>query len=157
MGTQSKTALTMGYFEREDIPFYYALADAFTVCDSYHCSIFGPTDPNRLSLFTGTSGLSVGNPGPHVTTNIDDNNTADSALDDPSFGVHGWTTYAERLQQAGIDSAGLSGIRQFCGQLPGLLPSIFVVSTGTPSFIDALVPGWRAQRLKIPNSPTVNI
>jgi len=99
-----KTALTMGYFEREDIPFYYALADAFTVCDSYHCSIFGPTDPNRLFLFTGTSGLSVGSPGPHVTTNIDDgNNTADSGRDDPTFDGHGWTTYAERLGQAGID------------------------------------------------------
>jgi len=99
-----KTALTMGYFEREDIPFYYALADAFTICDAYHCSIFGPTDPNRLFLFTGTSGLSVGRPGPHVTTNIDDdNNTADSERDDPSFVGHDWTTYAERLQQAGID------------------------------------------------------
>ena len=98
-----KTSLTMGYFEREDLPFYYALADAFTVCDAYHCSIFGPTDPNRLFLFTGTSGLSVGSPGPHVTTNIDDNSTADSGHDDPSFGGHPWTTYAERLQQAGID------------------------------------------------------
>jgi len=99
-----KTALTMGYFEREDIPFYYALADAFTVCDAYHCSIFGPTDPNRLFLFTGTSGLSAGSPGLHVVTNADDDNyTADSERDDAAFRGHGWTTYAERLQQAGID------------------------------------------------------
>src|SRR5687768_4863243 len=30
--------LTMGYYTREDIPFYYALADAFTVCDQNFCS-----------------------------------------------------------------------------------------------------------------------
>ena len=49
--------MTMGYFTRDDLPFYYALADAFTICDAYHCSIFGPTSPNRMFLFTGTSGL----------------------------------------------------------------------------------------------------
>src|ERR1700710_3183040 len=30
--------LTMGFYNREDIPFYYALADAFTVCDQNFCS-----------------------------------------------------------------------------------------------------------------------
>ena len=30
--------LTMGYYTREDIPFYYALADAFTVCDQHFCA-----------------------------------------------------------------------------------------------------------------------
>ncbi len=56
----TKTPLTMGYFVREDIPFYYALADAFTICDAYHCSIFVPTSPNRLFLFSGTNGLTTG-------------------------------------------------------------------------------------------------
>src|SRR6202035_2855939 len=37
--------LTMGYYTRQDLPFYYALADAFTICDNYHCSVLGPTDP----------------------------------------------------------------------------------------------------------------
>src|ERR1700722_5092475 len=46
--------LTMGYLTRADLPFYYALADAFTLCDGYHCSVFGPTDPNRFYLMTGT-------------------------------------------------------------------------------------------------------
>ena len=45
---------TMAYFERDDIPFHWALADAFTVCDGYHCSMLGPTWPNRLYLMTGT-------------------------------------------------------------------------------------------------------
>ena len=45
---------TMGYYERADIPFYHALANAFTLCDHYHCSVLGPTDPNRLYSMTGT-------------------------------------------------------------------------------------------------------
>jgi phospholipase C len=98
-----KGPLTMGYFAREDIPFYYALADAFTICDAYHCSIFGPTNPNRLFLFSGTSGLSVQQPGLQVVTNADDGNwTADAARDQKGFAAYGWTTYAERLQAAGV-------------------------------------------------------
>ena len=40
----------MGYHTREDIPFQFALAEAFTVCDAYHCSVLGPTWPNRMYL-----------------------------------------------------------------------------------------------------------
>ncbi len=40
--------VTMGYFTRAELPFYHSLADAFTICDGYHCSVLGPTDPNRL-------------------------------------------------------------------------------------------------------------
>jgi phospholipase C len=49
-----KMPLTMGYYTREDIPFYYALADAFTVCDQNFCSSLTGTDPNRLYFWTGT-------------------------------------------------------------------------------------------------------
>jgi phospholipase C len=45
--------LTLGYYSREDIPFYYALADAFTVCDQNFCSSLTGTTPNRLYLWTG--------------------------------------------------------------------------------------------------------
>ena len=31
--------LSMGYYERGDLPYYYALADAFTICDNYFCSV----------------------------------------------------------------------------------------------------------------------
>lgn len=47
---------TMGYYLRADLPYYYALADSFTLCGNYFCSVLGPTDPNRLYLTTGTSG-----------------------------------------------------------------------------------------------------
>ena len=78
---------TMGYFERSDIPFQYALADAFTVCDNYFCSMMGPTDPNRMMHMTGTVDPNGINGGP--------------ALDNGG-GNYTWTTYAERLQAAGV-------------------------------------------------------
>ncbi|HXA38905.1 MAG TPA: phospholipase C, phosphocholine-specific [Phenylobacterium sp.] len=100
----AKGPLTMGYFTRADLPFYYALADAFTVCDAYHCSIFGPTNPNRLFLFTGTSGLAAGDDSKIVITNPPEekNETADPAKDSPEFKGLAWPTYAERLQAAGV-------------------------------------------------------
>ncbi len=52
----AKTPTTMAYLTRADIPFHYALADAFTICDGYHCSLLGPTDPNRYYMWTGWVG-----------------------------------------------------------------------------------------------------
>src|SRR5690606_4920546 len=46
--------LTMGYYDRRDLPFYYSLADAFTVCDHYFCSALSSTTPNRIHLWSGT-------------------------------------------------------------------------------------------------------
>lgn len=98
-----KTPNTMGYFTRDDIPFHHALADAFTVCDGYHASVFGPTSPNRMFLFSGTSGLSAGDHGKQAIDNIDDGNwTAPMSRDKADFKGFAWTNYAERLQQAGV-------------------------------------------------------
>ena len=52
-GCRPRRATTMAYLTREDIPFHYALADAFTLCDAYHCSFIGSTDPNRYYMWTG--------------------------------------------------------------------------------------------------------
>ena len=41
-------SFTMGYYTQEDIPFHWALAQSFALADNYHCSVMGPTDPNRL-------------------------------------------------------------------------------------------------------------
>jgi len=50
-----KTPYSMGHYQREDIPFQFALAEAFTICDSYHCSVTGGTDPNRIMFFSGSN------------------------------------------------------------------------------------------------------
>ena len=100
---EQKGPLTMAHLTRDDIPYYYALADQFTICDSYHCSLQGPTGPNRLYHFSGTNGLSVGQEGVYCVTNsgTDANPGADMAKDDDSEGLP-WRTYAGRLQEAGI-------------------------------------------------------
>ena len=57
---------TMAHLRRSDVPFHYALADAFTVCDAYHCSLLGPTNPNRYYLWTGWVGNDGKGHGPAI-------------------------------------------------------------------------------------------
>jgi phospholipase C len=83
----SKGTTTMAHLTRDDIPFHYALADAFTVCDAYHCSILGPTDPNRYHMWTGWVGNDGQGGGP--------------VLDNAEAG-YDWHTYPERLTAAGV-------------------------------------------------------
>ena len=47
---------SLGYYNGSDIPYYYALADSFTLCGNYFCYQLGPTLPNRIALWTGTTG-----------------------------------------------------------------------------------------------------
>jgi phospholipase C len=99
-----KQHTSMGYLTRQDIPFYYALADAFTIGDAYHASLFGPTNPNRMFLFSGTNGLSVNQDGFQALENVDDlNYMAPMALDQAGWvSPYTWTTYAERLSEKKI-------------------------------------------------------
>ena len=82
---------------RDDIPFHYALADAFTICDAYHCSLLGPTDPNRYHMWTGW----VGNDG-----------TGGGPVLDNAEAGYGWSTYPERLEARGHLLEDLSGHRR---------------------------------------------
>ncbi|HEY6396242.1 MAG TPA: alkaline phosphatase family protein [Solirubrobacteraceae bacterium] len=59
---------TMGYHTRSDLQFYYALADAFTICDGYYCSVIGPTDPNRLMSMSGSIDPAGAHGGPLLST-----------------------------------------------------------------------------------------
>ena len=59
---------SMGYFTRGDLPFYHALADAFTICDGYFCSVLGPTDPNRVMALSGSLDPSGAGGGPVLVT-----------------------------------------------------------------------------------------
>jgi phospholipase C len=82
-------AYTMAYYQRNDIPFHWALADAFTVCDGYHCSMMGPTWPNRLYLMSGMVDPSGASGGPVTSNEV------------PPAGFS-WKTYPEMLTQAGV-------------------------------------------------------
>jgi phospholipase C len=83
----NKGTTTMAYLKRDDIPFHYQLADAFTICDAYHCAIPSSTDPNRYYMWTGYVGNDGTGGGP--------------VLGNEEQG-YGWTTYPEVLEQAGV-------------------------------------------------------
>jgi phospholipase C len=99
---KQKSALSMGYFDRADLPFYYALADAFTICDAYHCSVFGATDPNRMFMLSGTNRGWLASMGSLYNISPTGYYNNDPAKDNVSAAVTAsapnWTTYAETLQ-----------------------------------------------------------
>lgn len=81
---------TLGHYTRADIPFYYAFADAFTVCDHAFCSSLTGTTPNRLYLWTGT-------------TRRDSADVARLMNEDTVYEREAqWTTFPERLEDAGV-------------------------------------------------------
>ncbi|NEA36592.1 phospholipase C, phosphocholine-specific [Streptomyces sp. SID13031] len=86
-----KTKYSMATHLRSALPFYYALADAFTICDSYHCSELGPTNPNRFYLFTGKLGFEPGTSKRAI---------GNDSWRNPGHTGYTWTTYAERLEAA---------------------------------------------------------
>jgi phospholipase C len=85
--------LTLGHYSRADLPFYYAMADAFTVCDQSFCSALSSTTPNRVHFWSGTL-----------------RNRADEKLfanvwnsDTKPWNLKNWKTFPERLQEHGIE------------------------------------------------------
>jgi len=95
---ETKTVRAMGHYLAGDIPFQFALAEAFTLCDAYHCSLQTGTNSNRLFLWSGTNDPTGAEGGPAI------DNSHDSFVKDGGFPVgYRWTTYVERLQAAGID------------------------------------------------------
>lgn len=94
---QSKHNHAMAHFTREDLPFQYALAEAFTLCDAYHCAMHLSTNPNRLYIWTGTHDPQARGNGPAI------DNGYDSLDADPlKHGGYRWMTYPERLMAAGV-------------------------------------------------------
>ena len=88
----AKIPLTMGYCDRSDFPFYYSLADAFTVCDHNFCSSITGTHPNRHYFMTGT---------------VREKNEVDAIAhlwnnSNYEYPELSWKTYPERLQENGV-------------------------------------------------------
>lgn len=100
----AKTPLSMGYYETPEVPFHRALADAFTLCDSYHCGMHTGTIANRLFFWTGTNGPNGVSPADGSRVNIAALNNQFNGGNDIGASTSGWTwtTYADRLQSAGV-------------------------------------------------------
>ena len=79
---------TMSYLDRNDIPFHYALAENFTICDGYHCSLLGPTWPNRLYLMSAWIDPAGVQGGPIISNQHST--------------PYGWKSYPEALTEAGV-------------------------------------------------------
>lgn len=89
----SHLPLTMGYYNRQDIPFYYAFGDAFTVCDQHFCSSLTGTSANRSHFWSGTIREEPRNA--DATAHVDNGQI--------NYKNVGWKTYPERLQEAGVE------------------------------------------------------
>ena len=89
-----KEQQSMGYYTETEVPFQFALANAFTVCDAYHCSLHGSTNPNRLFFWTGTNNHPDDPNPPAINNNFDSLGKSDEGYQ--------WRTYPERLQEAGV-------------------------------------------------------
>jgi phospholipase C len=87
--------MTMGYYTRKDLPYYYAAADAFTLCDNYFCPVMGPSDPNRLYTMAASLDPDGTHGGPLLET------LAFSARK-PFYGKMTLTTMPEQLKARGI-------------------------------------------------------
>jgi len=106
-----KTAYSMGHYRREDIPFQFALAEAFTICDAYHCSLTTGTDPNRIVFFSGSNfDPALGKSGINCTDAHSEPNNERCAVTGwmpaPGYNYLGsafnWPTLPELLQEAGV-------------------------------------------------------
>jgi len=107
-----KTALSMGHYRRSDLPFQFALAESFTICDAYHCSVTSGTDPNRIVFWSGSSfDPERRRRGENCTAAHSEPNNLrcwiKGALPKPGYTYAGsafaWPTIPDVLEAAGID------------------------------------------------------
>ncbi len=141
--------VAMGFWTEKDLPFYASLARTFALANRWHCSLLGPTFPNRRYLVAGTAnGL------------IDD--VLAGTFDYPRSGtifdlldrygvtwanyhhVAGWRAVSKRA----LGSPGLRALRRFRLALSGFIPQAIKVGTGNLQFTADLYPLglWRCSR-----------
>jgi phospholipase C len=142
-----KQPWSMSYYAEAELPFQFALAEAFTVCDAYHCSIHTSTNPNRLFMFTGTNDPTGADGGPAITNDHD-------SIGAPEDG-YTWTTYPERLEAAGISwkvyqdladnfsDNSLAGFRQYRQPFADGTPSPLVDKGLSTNLTNASLDGFR--------------
>jgi phospholipase C len=88
--------VNMGYYARADLPYYYALADGFTLCDAYHCSVLGPTHANRLFSLSATNDPTGVAGGPILNNPPDLPSTLKAQFSKT------WTSMPEQLEANGV-------------------------------------------------------
>lgn len=140
----------MGYYDQRDLAFYYALADHFTLCDAYHCSVLGPTHPNRLMWMSGTLDPQGGHGGPITDTNANPNLRWTCT----------WKTMPEVLEAHGVSwkvynpsNVGVSGKYASLANDPTWNPELYNPTTNPEVMFtsDQVLPYFKA--FELPTSP----
>ncbi|MEW9532201.1 phosphocholine-specific phospholipase C [Microbispora sp. NPDC049125] len=88
----NKGPSTMAYYDRRDLPFHYELAEAFTICDAYHCSMLSSTTPNRNYHISGYTGYEPG---------TEQRAVDNGACEEDGHAGYDWVTVPELLSEAG--------------------------------------------------------
>ena len=106
-----KTPYSMAYYTREEIPFQYALAESFTICDAHHCSVATGTDPNRIVFWSG-SNFNPDKRAAGINCTDEDSEPVNlrcwvkNKMPDPGYTYRGnafpWPTIPDVLDKAGI-------------------------------------------------------
>ncbi len=136
-------ARSMWWYDQSDIPFYYQLASTFALADHYHCSVPGPTWPNRMYLYAATSFGETTNIFPDISAYPYPTNDA-TILDELEKRHVSWLLYSDGAPGAGTvyGTAGanrwgrpiLDGFKQFqMDAASGNLPQVSFVDPNLDS------------------------
>jgi phospholipase C len=120
------SASTLTYFDRSDLPRYWAAADRYVLCDRYFTSAMTESAPNHLFLVAGTCGglrddhVPATIPFPPIFASLDQQGV--------SWKVYGFTTWYERfayVQQTPGSAAKFVPATEFRADVErGTLPSV---------------------------------
>ena len=99
--------LTMGYYDRSDIPYYWDYANQYVLDDNFFSSLMGPSFPNHLYIASGTSGSVTNLPPPCLQTSCKWILNG-HVVDNPPSGFNwqglslDWATLAQELSKANV-------------------------------------------------------
>ena len=92
---------SMWWYDETDLPFHYELYSTFAMADHYHSALLGPTYPNRMYLYSGTSFGLTTNDFPSLT-NYPTPETPVIIFDELAVRGISFTLYAEGSPGAGV-------------------------------------------------------
>jgi phospholipase C len=93
--------LTMGYYDRSNIPNYWAYADHFVLDDNFFSSLMGPSLPNHLYIASGNNGPTNMTYDWIIGRGIVENPSIIDPYGGWAQGVNlGWSTLAQQLSES---------------------------------------------------------
>jgi phospholipase C len=131
---------TMGYYDGTDLPFYYALYSTFAMSDRHFSSVLGPTYPNRLFLFSGTSFGHVQNDFPSPADEY-----SPSIFDVLESAGVSWKVYFNDLPFTALMSGALADGSSHLVAMPQFYVDAAAGNLASVVFIEPMYEGTKAQ------------